>query len=105
MNKPHKHCELIKAWADGATIEFFHPETRKWVVDHMPTWSLIVIYRIKPEPKKMYVRLYANKSTGAMFCCNPSPIKGKETDMPDYLSSQQRWVSDWIEVELYSEDE
>ena len=22
MNKPHKHAEVIKAWADGAVIEY-----------------------------------------------------------------------------------
>jgi len=25
MKTPHKHAELIKAWADGAEIEFFDP--------------------------------------------------------------------------------
>ena len=97
MNKPHKHCELIKAWVNGATIEFFHPETRKWVVDHMPTWSLIVIYRIKPEPKKMYVRLYKTKS--GLIISMTTVDKSKLSDI-DY-----KWVSDWVEVELYSEDE
>lgn len=97
MNKPHKHCELIKAWADGATIEFFHPETLKWVVDHMPTWSLIVIYRIKPEPKKTYVRLWMN-SRGLISSLHTKD-KSKLSDI-DY-----KWVSDWVEVELYSEDE
>lgn len=97
MNKPHKHCELIKAWADGATIEFFHPETRKWVVDHMPTWSLIVIYRIKPEPELRHVRLWMN-SRGLISSIS-TKNKSNINDL-DY-----NWVSDWVEIELYSEDE
>jgi len=97
MNKPHKHCELIKAWADGATIEFFHPETRKWVVDHMPTWSLIVIYRIKLEPEKRHVRLWMN-SRGLISSIS-TKNKSNISDL-DY-----NWVSDWVEIELYSEDE
>ena len=97
MNKPHKHCELIKAWADGATIEFFHPETRKWVVDHMPTWSLIVIYRIKPQPEKLYVRLYKAK--------NGLIIDVTTLDKSSTAGIDFNWVSDWVEVELYSGDE
>ncbi len=30
MTKPHKHAELIKAWADGAEIEWF--DGRTWRV-------------------------------------------------------------------------
>jgi hypothetical protein len=52
MNKPHKHAELIKAWADGAEIEELHlkkgwqPFTDgHWM--ECDSWD----YRIKPEPK------------------------------------------------------
>lgn len=62
MNKPHKHAELIKAWADGAQIEYEAPYSdfdarmrtgkTKWCpIDH-PTWCLTKRYRIKPEPPK-----------------------------------------------------
>jgi len=54
--KPHKHAELIKAWADGAEIEYkskffggwflFDGEKDGWVEDYE--------YRIKPEPKPDY---------------------------------------------------
>lgn len=97
MNKPHKHCELIKAWADGATIEFFHPETRKWVVDHMPTWSLIVIYRIKLEPEKRHVRLCVESDGRVISVCTKCKSRFPDNDY--------NWVSDWVEVELYSESE
>ncbi len=47
---PHKHAELIKAWADGAEIEYSR-EGYPWkkIVD--PTWSTTCDYRVKPEPK------------------------------------------------------
>ena len=56
MNKPHKHAELIKAWADGAEIQFRdsnNPDYNEWanVSVHMPTWVTEFEYRIKPEPK------------------------------------------------------
>lgn len=50
MNKPHKHAEIIKAWADGADVEWWHPMLG-WVdVGPTPNWPDST-YRIKPEPK------------------------------------------------------
>lgn len=46
--KPHKHAELIKAWADGAEIEMKVSEWH-WVYIHKPHWDDDVEYRIKPE--------------------------------------------------------
>jgi hypothetical protein len=54
MNKPHKHAELIKAWADGAEIEFQDSEG-VWGVG-IPHWHPDAEYRIKPEPKPDVVR-------------------------------------------------
>ena len=47
--KPHKHAEVIKAWADGAEIEIRMEE--RWYTAHSPTWDISGIYRIKPEVK------------------------------------------------------
>ena len=51
MNKPHKHSELIKAWADGAKIQYL--ENGIWADCHVngPAWDSTTEYRIKPEPK------------------------------------------------------
>ena len=53
--KPHKHAELIKAWAEGATIEGKW-SGRFWEVEKNPSWDVDVEYRIKPEPKPDVVR-------------------------------------------------
>jgi hypothetical protein len=54
MNKPHKHAELIKAWADGATIQWVgavkHGGEKVWMDIENPDWESEE-YRIKPEPK------------------------------------------------------
>jgi hypothetical protein len=47
-NPPHKHAEVIKAWADGAEIEAhnslgWHPLTSPY-----PEWRGAISYRIKP---------------------------------------------------------
>ena len=49
----HKHCELIKAWADGAVIEH-NNGLGYWVEQSNPQWNTWDIYRIKPEPKPDY---------------------------------------------------
>ena len=50
MSTPHKHAELIKAWADGALIEF-HIGENEWDLVGRPSWLVEHEYRIKPEPK------------------------------------------------------
>lgn len=48
--KPHKHAELIKAWADGAVIQFYDVLREKWKdCDEAPRWLDNNQYRIKPE--------------------------------------------------------
>ena len=78
--KPHKHAELIKAWADGAEIEVKGQFTdyNWWTLqpDYVPSWSEKNEYRIKPEPKPDVV-LYADVSSclphlGKQFYANIS---------------------------------
>ena len=54
--KPHKHAELIKAWADGAEIEFWSTLDRKWYQTDKPSWDENKKYRIKSTKKKTVVR-------------------------------------------------
>ena len=68
MRKPHKHAELIKAWADGAQIEFrtsFHIPGpgggtcfTDWKSKLHDSWHEHIQYRIKPEPKPDYDGFY-----------------------------------------------
>lgn len=56
--KPHKHAELIKAWADGAEIECLDEHSGVWSAPggEAPSWYKNLKYRIKPEEKKPVVR-------------------------------------------------
>lgn len=63
MNKPHKHAELIKAWADGAEIQWLGDAGRgrratrngeEWFDVSHPSWAEGTCYRIKPPPPKTY---------------------------------------------------
>ena len=55
--KPHKHAELIKAWADGAIIQSQHHRSGEWsdCISNKPIWDVGCNYRIKPEAKPDYV--------------------------------------------------
>ena len=54
---PHKHHDLIVAWAKGATIQLNTGDA--WVTDPRPKWSVDCEYRIKREPKPDVV-VYGN---------------------------------------------
>ena len=71
--KPHKHAEVIKAWADGAEIQS-KVSNSDWVDCSVPHWYEGSEYRIKLRPdyveeitvfKNMAVGLinYINKDT------------------------------------------
>jgi len=45
----HIHADLIKAWADGAEIQYINQFD--WVDDKVPAWHEHWIYRIKPADK------------------------------------------------------
>lgn len=48
MNKPRKHAELIKAWADGAEIQL-KTARGTWIDCEDPYWLNETEYRIKPS--------------------------------------------------------
>lgn len=70
---PHKHAELIKAWADGAEIEF--DTGVGWKSVSGPCWSEINRYRIKPTPKPDLVRYFVLHNDGELgvVCENQRP--------------------------------
>ena len=52
MRTPHKHAEIIKAWADGAQVQCRNNVDPEWKdIGHNPCWFEEIQYRIKPEPK------------------------------------------------------
>jgi len=49
MNTPHKHAEVIKAWADGSEIEYNYGDG--WMpAPANPAWCLTTEYRAKQVP-------------------------------------------------------
>ena len=54
MGTPHKHAAVIKAWAEGADIEYRKPHwhASRWESAPNPKWILDNEYRVKPAPHK-----------------------------------------------------
>lgn len=50
--KPHKHYQVIMAWARGAKIQVrdYDNTWKNWNLDASPPWDERFEYRIKPEP-------------------------------------------------------
>ena len=61
--KPHKWAKEIKAWADGAEIEFKTPLGEWEDCDIKPDWRHDVEYRIKTQPKDFMEILIGENQT------------------------------------------
>lgn len=63
---PHKHAELIKAWADGELIDCF--DGYIWQMVTKPTWIESLQYRIKPTQEPITIQIgYWHHGTGTFF--------------------------------------
>lgn len=67
MGTPQVHAELIKAWADGATIEVYHAGTCRWLYTSNPCWETEKQYRIKPNPD-ITLTTFIKPSFGGLYC-------------------------------------
>ena len=52
----HVHCDLIKAWADGAQIQVFSDVYQGWRDTTSPSWFITTMYRLKPKVIKQQFR-------------------------------------------------
>jgi len=77
MKTPHKHAELIHAWADGAEIESSF-DGYVWGLIAEPGWHEDVGYRIKPESKPDTVWSY-NAFEGYLVRCDSDSANLKLT--------------------------
>lgn len=89
MGTPHKHAELIKAWADGAKIQGMYGNGT-WCDVDTPGWRVDRQYRIKPEPKKVQLRFFEDTS-GFVRCWTNS--WARDMKRTEELSMFKRWVS------------
>lgn len=106
MNKPHKHADVIRAWADGKKIEYLAPWNDSWFETSHPTWVNDLEYRIKPEPlewqaereafargEKIEYRPKARPlgADGWVQCAHPIWVS---SDVGEYRIAPKKWVKE-----------
>jgi len=69
---PHIHRDLIKAWADGETIQTYSQVNQMWMDRSEPAWQEGVEYRIKPKETIRYIQVDQN---GAFFMKMNADVK------------------------------
>lgn len=75
--KPHKHAEVIKAWADGAEIQLLD-DNGIWLdfrEGDTPAWNPAYKYRVKPQPKPDVVVSRWVYSDGSTSRCSQSNVR------------------------------
>ena len=101
MNKPHVHAAVIKAWADGAQIQYKMEDSSHWrdfgdLIS--PSWSEKNYYRVKPETKTFRVAL--------LMACSPprpTPVAILDSKQEAYYREEGqfiKWLTEPIEYEV-----
>lgn len=80
MKTPHKHAELIKAWADGAEIEVSMDGSHWSDCLGAPSFNVNFKYRIKPEPKPDVIRYGLAIVNNGICLTYPAPPKTHNND-------------------------
>ena len=67
MGTPHKHCDLIVAWANGADIQFF--DDGQWIDcnENNPRWHEEMRYRVKPKIVKREGWVTIHRDAGGTY--------------------------------------
>ena len=95
MNKPHKHAELIKAWADGAEIEWYDEYHSQYFNCTNPNWRDNTEYRIKPKwEKRQEVPLFYERYD----CYIPQKIHDFDTIHQFVTEFETDWDNQTCEV-------
>ena len=102
MSKPHKWAKEIKAWADGAEIEWrtnngsMHTEWRE--AGEVPNWHVAIAeFRIKSQPKEPQY-LYVMLEEGSAFIYSKQEFE----DIQDCIEEHGTYIG---KIKLENKDE
>jgi len=97
MKQPHKHRDLIIAWANGADIQLKNINNI-WVYVNTPAWENNIEYRIKPEVIMYRVALfdYQNTVGKSIEITQVIELERSWELTPNFI----KWLTDWIEVDV-----
>jgi hypothetical protein len=96
---PHPYASVIKAAADGATVQS-RPEGRAewldWNNRFFPTFSDGYEWRVKPQTLRYRVALFLVKDGAYTITCETKVEAASIEEDTRFL----RWLHDWQEVEV-----
>lgn len=75
MGQPHKHAAVIKAWADGEEIEYFHSNEHGWRYTANPPWKNDTQFRVKPKNITVHRKVHfdtGNQITRTYYSSDPN---------------------------------
>ena len=72
----HVHCELIKAWADGAEIEAYSVCKGECIPQSYPSWHAIHEYRIRPNKTDKELQIEKLELQAKQLAEDISKLKG-----------------------------
>jgi hypothetical protein len=101
----HKHCELIKQWADGAVIQARSHDTMRWrdTEDNSPLWLNDTKYRVKPEKKVILYRVYRAMRSGVQLPDIVIGYSDTTRKLAEYCDDFGGWLTDELEMEVTDE--
>ena len=106
MNQPHKHKDMIIAWANGAQIQYQGEGAKDWGDITEPSWNETCKYRVKPEPKESVhtFRIGVAACGDGNVYTYTADNEEEERDIqtrPNFIG----WISDWETFLLVKEEE
>ena len=92
----HKHADIIKAWADGETVQYYNIFCGDWqdVAHDIAAWHPSEKYRIKPKT----IRYRAALMASAHSEYETFALSQLEEEVVSEDANFVRWLTDWIEV-------
>lgn len=100
MLRPRKHADLIKAWADGHTIQYYFPMSKEWRDINTddtgpgPAWLEHTDYRLKPDIKKYRLAEFRSISGNTFVSVFEKQERARSAEKtPAFI----RWLTEWIE--------
>ena len=97
MGTPHKHRDVIIAWANGEEIESFVTKLGMWQPCEHPVWTENCEYRIKP--KRVKKEGWVNVYPGNFLCYFHSKAHADKSDEVEKVKRVACIRIEWEEEE------
>lgn len=99
MNQPHKHKDVIIAWANGEQIEYRNPLiSMEWEPVDFPAWGDKVEYRVKPKEEIRHFQVALFKSEQGFYTTTVD--SDEEAQKVECFENFVAWLTDPIHYQV-----